>query len=402
MREAVIVSAVRSPVARGKKNGALATVHPVDLSATVMKAALDRVAFNPKELDDVLWGCAMPEASQGLNIARLALLRAGFPVEVPGATINRFCSSGLQTIAMAAQAVMTGMADAVLAGGVEMMSQVPMSGFHTRLHPDLTPDTWSPDTYSAYIGMGYTAERVAERFGISREDQDKWALRSHRRAAKAWEEGRFAPEIVKIPVEKVTYKGTKKRVEKVLFEKDETVRPDTSLEKLAGLRPAFKEGGTVTAGNASPYSDGSAAVLVMSREKAEALGLPILAKFLTFQVAGVEPDIMGIGPVYAVPKAFEKAGVTMKDLDLIEFNEAFAAQVLAVMRELGMPEEITNVNGGAIALGHPLGATGAKLTTQLVHELGRRGGGLGLVTMCIGGGMGAAGIFEVYPEGGKR
>ncbi len=402
MREAVIVSAVRSPVARGKKNGALATVHPVDLSARVMRAAVEQVGLDPKELDDVLWGCAMPEASQGLNIARLALLRAGFPVEVPGATINRFCSSGLQTIAMAAQAVMTGMADAVLAGGVEMMSQVPMSGYHYRLHPDLTPDTWSPDTYSVYIGMGYTAERVAERFGISREDQDRWALRSHRLAAKAWEEGKFDGQIVKIPVEKVTYKGTKKRVETVYFERDETIRPDTSLEKLAQLRPAFKEGGTVTAGNASPYSDGSAAVVVMSREKAEALGLPVLAKFLTFQVAGVEPDVMGIGPVYAVPKALKKAGMTMADLDLIEFNEAFAAQVLAVMQELKMPEEKTNVNGGAIALGHPLGATGAKLTTQLVHELGRRGGGLGLVTMCIGGGMGAAGIFEVYPEGGRK
>ncbi len=402
MREAVIVSAVRSPVARGKKNGALATVHPVDLSAVVMKAALERVAFDPKELDDVLWGCAMPEASQGLNIARLALLRAGLPVEVPGATVNRFCSSGLQTIAMAAQAVMTGMADAVLAGGVEMMSQVPMSGYHYRLHPALTPDTWSKDTYSAYIGMGYTAERVAERFGISREDQDKWALRSHQLAAKAWEEGRFDGQVVKIPVEKVRYKGTKKLTETVYFERDETIRPDTTLEKLAGLRPAFKEGGTVTAGNASPYSDGAAAVLVMSRDKAEALGLPILAKFLTFQVAGVEPDIMGIGPMYAVPKAFEKAGITMNDVDLIEFNEAFAAQVLAVMRELGMPEEKTNVNGGAIALGHPLGATGAKLTTQLVYELGRRGGGIGLVTMCIGGGMGAAGLFEVYSEGGKR
>ncbi len=229
MREAVIVSAMRSPVARGKKNGALATVHPVDLSAEVMKAVLNRVGFDPKELDDVLWGCAMPEASQGLNIARLALLRAGFPVEVPGATVNRFCSSGLQTIAMAAQAVMTGMADAVLAGGVEMMSQVPMSGYHTRLHPALTPDTWSQDTYSAYIGMGYTAERVAERFGISRADQDKWALRSHRLAAKAWEEGRFDGQVVRIPVEKVRYKGTKKLSETVYFERDETIRPDTSL-----------------------------------------------------------------------------------------------------------------------------------------------------------------------------
>lgn len=227
MREAVIVSAVRSPVARGKKNGALATLHPVDLSAQVMRAAVERVGLDPKELEDVLWGCAMPEAAQGLNIARLALLRAGFPVEVAGATINRFCSSGLQTIAMAAQAVMTGMADAVLAGGVEMMSQVPMSGFHTRLHPDLTPTEWSPETYSTYIGMGFTAERVAERFGISREDQDRWALRSHQKAAQAWAEGRF-PEVVPIRVPKVTYRGTKKEVEEVVFDRDETVRPDTS------------------------------------------------------------------------------------------------------------------------------------------------------------------------------
>ncbi len=396
MREAVIVSAVRTPVARGKKNGALASVHPVDLSAAAMRAAVERAGLDPKHLDDVLWGCAMPEAAQGLNIARLALLRAGLPVEVPGATVNRFCSSGLQTIAMAAQAIMSGMADAVLAGGVEMMSQVPMSGYHTRLHPDLTPETWSAETYSSYIGMGYTAERVAERWGISREDQDRWAYRSHKLAAEAWAAGRFDDQIVPIQVERVRYKGTKKQVETFEFKKDETVRPDTTVEKLAQLKPAFKAGGTVTAGNASPYSDGAAAVLVMSKEKAEALGLKPLARFITFQVAAVAPDIMGVGPVYAVPKAFEKAGITMSDIDLIEFNEAFAAQVLAVMRELEMPEEKTNVNGGAIALGHPLGATGAKLTTQLVYELGRRGGGLGLVTMCIGGGMGAAGIFEVY------
>ena len=393
MREAVIVSAVRSPVARGKKNGALATLHPVDLSAQVMRAAVERVGLDPKELEDVLWGCAMPEAAQGLNIARLALLRAGFPVEVAGATINRFCSSGLQTIAMAAQEVMTGMADAVLAGGVEMMSQVPMSGFHTRLHPDLTPTEWSPETYSTYIGMGFTAERVAERFGISREDQDRWALRSHQKAAQAWAEGRF-PEVVPIRVPKVTYRGTKKEG---VFERDETVRPDTSLEALAKLRPAFKKNGTVTAGNSSPYSDGAAAVVVMSREKAEALGLKPLARFVSFAVAGVEPDVMGIGPVKAVPKALQRAGLTLDQIALIEFNEAFAAQVLAVMRALEMPEEKTNVNGGAIALGHPLGATGAKLTAQLLSELSRRGGGYGLVTMCIGGGMGAAGVFEVYP-----
>ncbi|WP_456409698.1 thiolase family protein [Oceanithermus sp.] len=396
MREAVIVSAARTPVAKGKKNGALASVHPVELSALVMKETVGRAGLDPAKLDDVLWGCAMPEASQGLNIARLSLLKAGFPVEVPGATINRFCSSGLQTVAMAAQAIQSGMADAVLAGGVEMMSQVPMSGFHYRLEGSLTPDAWSPDTYSSYIGMGFTAERVAERWGISREDQDKWALRSHQRAHAAQSEGRFKDETVPVPVQKVSWQGRKKKVEEVVFDYEELIRPDTSLEALAKLRPAFKEGGTVTAGNASPYSDGAAGVLVMERQMAEALGLPILARFVTFQVAGVEPDVMGVGPAKAVPKALEKADWTMDDLDLIEFNEAFAAQVLAVIRELEMPEEKVNVNGGAIALGHPLGATGAKLTTQLVHELRRRGGGKGLVTMCIGGGMGAAGLFEVY------
>ncbi len=396
MREAVIVSAARTPVAKGKKNGALASVHPVELSALVMKETVGRVGLDPARLDDVLWGCAMPEASQGLNIARLSLLKAGFPVEVPGATINRFCSSGLQTVAMAAQAIQSGMADAVLAGGVEMMSQVPMSGFHYRLEASLTPDTWSPETYSSYIGMGFTAERVAERWGVSREDQDKWALRSHQRAHAAQTEGRFKEETIPVPVQKVSWQGRKKKVEEAVFDYEELIRPDTSLEALAKLRPAFKEGGTVTAGNASPYSDGAAGVLVMERQMAEALGLPVLARFVTFQVAGVEPDVMGVGPAKAVPKALEKAGWTMDDLDLIEFNEAFAAQVLAVIRELGMPEEKVNVNGGAIALGHPLGATGAKLTTQLIHELRRRGGGKGLVTMCIGGGMGAAGLFEVY------
>ncbi|MDI3340308.1 MAG: thiolase family protein [Sphaerobacter sp.] len=387
MREAVIVSAVRSPVGRGKRDGSLAAVHPVDLSATVMRAAVERVGVDPALLDDVLWGCAMPEAAQGLNVARLALLQAGFPVEVPGATINRFCSSGLQTIAMAAQAIMTGMADAVLAGGVEMMSQVPMSGYHTRIHPD---------RYTDYIGMGFTAERVAARWGISREEQDQWALRSHQRAAAAWEAGRFAAEVVPIPVPRYRWAGRTKQVETCEFTRDETVRPDTSLAKLATLRPAFKAGGTVTAGNASPYSDGAAAVLLMARERAEALGLQPLARFITFALAGVEPDIMGVGPAKAIPKALARAGLTLDDVQLIEFNEAFAAQVLAVIKEVELPTDRVNVNGGAIALGHPLGATGAKLTTSLIHELRRRGGGIGLVTMCIGGGMGAAGLFEVY------
>lgn len=389
MKDAVIVSAVRSAVGRGKKDGALASVHPIDLSATVMKAAVERAKVDPRLLEDVLWGCAMPEASQGLNVARLSLLRAGFPVEVAGATINRFCSSGLQTVAMAAQSIMTGMADVVLAGGVEMMSQVPMSGFHTQLHPEMA---------EAYIGMGYTAERVAERWNISREDQDRWAYRSHQNALKAQAGGKFDTEIVPVPVKQVVWRGSKKQVSEVPFVKDELPRVDTNLERLAKLKPAFREGGSVTAGNASPYSDGAAAVLMMSADRARELGLKPLARFVTFAVAGVEPDVMGVGPAKAVPKALARAGISLDQINLIEFNEAFAAQVLAVMRDLGMKEEKVNVNGGAIALGHPLGATGAKLTTQLVHELARRGGGTGMVTMCIGGGMGAAGIFEVFPQ----
>ena len=387
MHEAVIVSAVRSAVGKGKSDGSLAPVYPVDLAATVLRAAVERAGVPAAEVEDVLLGCAMPESSQGLNIARLALLRAGFPVEVPGSTVNRFCSSGLQTIAMAAQAIMTGMAEVVVAGGVEMMSRIPMSGFHTRLHPELT---------EAYIGMGFTAERVAQRWEVSREAQDRWAERSQQRAAAARAEGRFADEIVPVAVEHDRWRGTQRQVEVVEFASDELIRPDTSLEKLAQLKPAFRVGGTVTAGNASPFSDGAAAVVVTSRERAEALGLQPLARFVTFAASGVDPDVMGIAPAKAVPKALDRAGLSLDGIDLIEFNEAFAAQVVAVMRELEMSEEKTNVNGGAIALGHPLGATGAKLTTQLIHELRRRGGGTGLVTMCVGGGMGAAGVFEVY------
>ncbi len=381
--DAVIVSAVRTAVARGKKDGSLANVHPVDLSAEVLKAAVSRAGIAPGDIDDVLWGCAMPEASQGLNVARLSVLRAGFPVEVPATTVNRFCSSGLQTVAMAAQAIMSGMAETVVAGGVEMMSQVPMSGFHTRLNPSMT---------ESYIGMGFTAERVAERWQVSRADQDAWALGSQEKAARAWQAARFADQIVPIRAERVNSQGTAEQVE---FCRDELVRADTTAEKLAKLQPAFKVGGTVTAGNASPYSDGAAALVVMKRARADALGITPLARFVTFAAAGVAPDVMGVGPIKAVPKALRLAGMSLSDIDLIEFNEAFASQIVASMRELGMPEDRVNVNGGAIALGHPLGATGAKLTTQLIHELKRRGGGRGLVTMCVGGGMGAAGIFEV-------
>jgi acetyl-CoA acyltransferase len=387
-KEVVIVSAVRTAVARGKKDGSLAATHAIDLSAAVMRAAVERVKLDPKLIDDVLWGCAMPESSQGLNISRLAVLRSGFPVEVSGATINRFCSSGLQTVAMAAQAIMTGMGDVVLAGGVEMMSAVPMSGFHTRLHPDMAEQN---------IGMGFTAERVAARWGITREMQDQFALGSQQRAAAAWSKNAFAGQIVPVTVQKVRWKGSKKTIEESSFVTDELVRGTTTMEGLAKLPPAFKPGGTVTAGNASPLSDGSAAVLMMSADKAKELELRPLARFVHFATAGVEPDVMGIGPVKAVPKVMARAGLKLGDMKLIEFNEAFASQALAVIHDLEMDVSRVNVNGGAIALGHPLGATGAKLTTQLVHELGKRGGGLGLVTMCIGGGMGAAGIFEVYP-----
>jgi acetyl-CoA acyltransferase len=387
MQEAVIVSAVRSAVGKGKKDGALAGVHPTDLSACVMQSAIEKAGIEAAQVDDIFWGCAMPEASQGLNVARLSSLRAGIPVEVPSATINRFCSSGLQSVALAAHEIMLGNADIAMAGGVEMMSQVPMSGYHTRLSPDLT---------ESYIGMGFTAERVATRWKVTREDQDRWALQSQQKGARAWSEKRFDDQIVPVPTMTVTWNGAKKETCESSFTRDELLRPDTSMEALAKLKPAFKMNGTVTAGNASPYSDGAAAVVMMSSERAKQLNLKPLARFITFATAGIDPDIMGVAPIKAVPKALKRAGLAMKDVKLIEFNEAFAAQVVAVVRDLEMPEDRVNVNGGAIALGHPLGATGSKLTTQLVHELGRRGGGIGLVTMCIGGGMGAAGLFEVY------
>jgi len=386
MPEAVIVSAVRTAVGRGKTDGSLSAVHPVDLSALVIQEAVKRADIDPHDIDDVLWGCAMPEGSQGLNIARLASLRARLPVDVPAATVNRFCSSGLQTVASGAQAIMSGMADVVIAGGVEMMSQVPMSGWHTRLHPEMSKEM---------ISMGLTAERVADRWHVSRADQDAYALDSHRKAAAALAAGRFDEQIVPVPVKRVTWNGAQAHVEEGHFAVDELVRTDTSLERLAKLKPSFKQGGSVTAGNASPFSDGSAAVVLVSSDYARAHGLPVLARFLTFAAAGVEPDVMGVGPVKAVPKALKRAGLQVSDIALIEFNEAFASQALAVKRELGFPDDKLNVNGGAIALGHPLGATGAKLVTQLIHELVSRGGGHGLVTMCIGGGMGAAGVFEV-------
>ena len=390
MADAVILSAVRTAVAKGKADGALARagVTPVDISALVMKEAALRGGLDPRHIDDVVWGCAMPEGPQGLNVARNAALKANFPVDASAVTINRFCSSGLQSIASAAQAVMSGMESVVMAGGVEMMSQVPMSGFHTRLDPGIT---------ESYIGMGFTAERVAERFNVSRADQDAYAANSQQKAATAIASGVFNDEIIPVPVTHVTWEGTAKHVTESVFDRDELPRADTTPETLAKLRPAFKPmGGTVTAGNASPYSDGAAAVVVTSREHAEAHGLKPVARLISYAVAGIDPDIMGVGPINAIPKALKKAGLALQDIDLIEFNEAFAAQALAVARHLEMDLDRVNVNGGAIALGHPLGATGAKLTTQLIHELQRRGGGIGMVTMCVGGGMGAAGIFEVY------
>jgi acetyl-CoA acyltransferase len=389
MREAVIVSGARTAVGKSGR-GALREMLPTEMAATAIQAAVARApGLDPASIDDVILGCAMPEAEQGLNMARIALLRAGLPVEVPGQTVNRFCSSGLQTIALAAQQIMSGMGEIIVAGGVESMSLISMSGHHTSPDPemvDINPDV--------YLGMGLTAENVAREYHVSREDQDAFALRSHQRALRAIDQNLFEDEIVPLSVRRVWFDGTGRREETSTFEVDEGPRRDTSAAALAKLRPVFAANGTVTAGNSSQTSDGAAAVVVMSREKADALGLKPLARFLSFAVAGVPPGVMGIGPVAAVPKALQLAGLSPEQIDLIELNEAFAAQALAVMRSLELDEEKVNVNGGAIALGHPLGCTGAKLTVQLLHELERRQGRYGMVTMCIGGGMGAAGIFE--------
>ena len=390
MREAVIVASVRTPVGKAFR-GALSTVRPDDLAAVAIRGALEKVPqLDPAEVDDVILGCAFPEAEQGLNVARLALLLAGLPQSVPGQTVNRFCSSGLQTIALAAQAVMTGMADVVLAGGVESMTRVPMTGNKIMVNPELARSV--PDSY---LNMGLTAENVAERFGISREDQDAFALQSHRKAVAAQEAGRFDDEIVPVTVTRYRPgKDGKPEEETFVHAVDEGPRPDTSLEALARLKPAFRQGGTVTAGNSMQMSDGAAVSVVMSADKARELGVEPLARFVSFAVGGVDPAVMGIGPVVAIPKALEIAGLELSDIDLVELNEAFASQSLYVIRELGIDPEIVNVNGGAIALGHPLGCTGAKLTATLLHEMKRRHSRYGIVSMCIGGGMGAAGIFE--------
>ncbi len=390
MREAVIVAGARTPVGKAKK-GSLANMRPDDLGALVVKETLKRAGGYEGNIDDLIIGCAMPEAEQGLNMARNIGALAGLPDTVPAVTINRYCSSGLQTIAYAAEKIMIGHADTILAGGAESMSMVPMMGHVVRPNAKLAET--APEYY---MGMGHTAEEVAKKYGISREDQDAFAVRSHQRAAQAIQEGKFVDEIVPVEVTNRYVDSKNKLVEKTFsFSQDEGVRPESTVETLAKLRPAFSVTGSVTAGNSSQTSDGAASVLVMDREKAEAQGLKPLVKFRSFAVGGVPPEIMGVGPVVAIPKALKLAGLELSDIGLFELNEAFASQSLQVIRELGLNEEIVNVNGGAIALGHPLGCTGAKLTLSLIHEMKRRNEQFGVVTMCIGGGMGAAGVFEL-------
>ncbi|WP_053372933.1 acetyl-CoA C-acyltransferase [Paenibacillus sp. FJAT-27812] len=391
-RDAVIVAAVRTAVGKASK-GSLAETRAEDLGRAVLQGALARVpALSPELVEDVIIGCAMPEGEQGLNMARTISLYAGLPVTTPAVTINRFCASGLQAIAYAAERIRLGDADIIAAGGVESMSHVPMTGFKLSPHPAIV-DT-RPEVY---MGMGHTAEEVARRYGVTREAQDAFASSSHRKAAAAIEAGRFQAEIVPITTSRSGVNDAGRPWSKVIqFDTDEGVRPETTVQTLAPLKPSFAREGTVTAGNTSQMSDGAAAVIVMSRARAAELGLRPLAVFRSYSVAGVAPEVMGIGPIEAVPKALRKAGITLEQVDLFELNEAFAAQCVPIIRELGINPEIVNVNGGAIALGHPLGCTGTKLTVSLIHELGRRGGGIGVVTMCVGGGMGAAGVIEVY------
>jgi acetyl-CoA acyltransferase len=388
-REAVIVAASRTAVGKAKK-GTTRNWRSDEMAAAVIREVMKQAeGLDPQEIEDVIIGCAMPEGAQGLNFARTIALRAGLPVEIPGMTVNRFCSSGLQTIALAAERIIANGADCIIAGGAETMSKVPMSGYRVNPNPYMVDN--APEVY---MGMGYTAEQVSEEFEVSRHAQDEFSVRSHMRAKAAYERGIFQDEILPIEIEEVTAGPNGPERETFILDRDEHVRPDTTLEGLAKLRPVFKNGGTVTAGNSSPLSDGAAAVIVMERSKAEALGLTPLVKFVGFNVGGVRPEIMGVGPITAVPRLLKRTGLSLSDIDLIELNEAFAAQAVAVIRELGFDEEKTNVNGGAIALGHPLGATGSKLTVQIINEMKRRGSQFGMVTMCIGGGMGAAGIFE--------
>jgi len=389
MTEAVIVDCLRTPVGKAPR-GALRNTRPDDLAATVIRALLERYREVPKdEIDDVIMGCSTPEAESGTNVARIASLRAGLPDGVPGVTINRFCSSGLQSIAMAADRIRAGGASIIVAGGCESMSMLPFD--RTRF----APNPWLVDHHpEIYMAMGLTAEQLQRKYGISRADQDEFALRSHRNAVAAQNAGRFEDEIVPVEVETSSLDGAKPSTSRTTFARDEGPRADTSLEALAKLKPAFMADGTVTAGNSSQTSDGAAAALVLSEKRARELGLKPKARFVSFAVAGVPPEIMGIGPVRAIPKALDMAGLHIDDIALVELNEAFAVQALAVIRHAELPLHLLNVNGGAIALGHPLGCTGAKLTATVLREMERRGVQYGMVTMCIGGGQGAAGIFE--------
>jgi acetyl-CoA acyltransferase len=389
MREAVIVSSVRTPIGRAFK-GTLRATRPDELAAVAIKGALDRVPqLDPKEIEDVILGCAMPEAEQGMNVARIASLRAGLPVEVSAITINRFCSSGLQAIANAAERIMAGAAEVMVAGGTESMSMIPMGG------NKISPNPWLVEHYpDAYLSMGLTAERLANRFSITREAADEFSLRSHQKAMAAIQAGKFDDETVPVSVSFTTPNGSKPKRQEMVFKVDEGPRADTSLDALASLKPAFHVKGTVTAGNSSQMSDGAAAAVVMSAERARALGIKPLARFVAFATAGYKPEEMGLGPVFAIPKALKLAGLKLSEIDVIELNEAFAAQSLAVIQEAGLDPERVNPNGGAVALGHPLGCTGAKLTATIIREMKRQNAKYGLVTMCVGGGMGAAGLFE--------
>jgi acetyl-CoA acyltransferase len=389
MKDIVIVAAARTAVGRAKR-GMLVNVRPDDLAALVLNEVILRAPGVKKEdVEDVVIGCAFPENTQGLNMGRLAVMKAGFPYTTSGQTVNRFCSSGLQAIAIGAQQIMAGMCEVVAAGGAESMSQVPMTGFYFSPNPGLVEEY--PE---AYMGMGLTAEGVAERYNVTREDQDRFGLESNEKALAAIADGKFREEIVPVEVKTVAVNEAGKRAEKVKkFDVDEGPRR-TTIEQMASLKPPFKKGGSVTAGNSSQMSDGAAAVLMMTAEKAAELRLNPLARYVGFAVAGVPPEIMGVGPMYAIPQLMKVTGRKLAEIDLFEINEAFASQALASVRELGIDAEKVNVNGGAIALGHPLGCTGAKLTVQLIHEMKRRGSRYGVVSMCIGGGMGAAGIFE--------
>jgi acetyl-CoA acyltransferase len=390
MKEAFIVSIARTAVGKAPR-GTLRNTRPDDMAAAAISEALRRVpGLEAAEIEDVILGCAMPEAQQGSNVARIASLRAGLPVTCSAMTINRFCSSGLQAIALAAEHIMAGFGDVIVAGGTESMSLIPMGGYHFSPNPHLVDHY--PDTY---LSMGLTAENLARKYQITRDQQDAFALRSHQRAVAAIDEGRFTEEIAPLEVVEVEMNGNgEPQTRKITFDTDEGPRRDTSPEALAKLKPAFHAKGTVTAGNASQMSDGAAAAVVMSAEKAKAIGAKPLARFVSYATAGTLPEEMGMGPVFAIPKALKFAGLKLQEIELVELNEAFAVQALAVIREAGLDPEITNVNGGAVALGHPLGCTGAKLAATLLGEMTRRKARYGMATMCIGGGMGAAGIFE--------